>query len=190
MALGTQPLTETSPRSLPWGRVQPSCKVGNLTDICEPNMQEMWDHQRVFMACYRDSFTLFIRILIQKKLREEHRLKVLESRVLRRIFGKNRDKVMGGWRKLHNQELCNLYSLPRLIRMMQSRRIRWAGQVVQMWEKRNAYRLLVGKPEGQRPLGRPRCRWMDIKMDLGETEWGKGLTGLFWLMIGTSGELL
>jgi hypothetical protein len=92
---------------------------------------------------------------------------VFENRVLRRIFGPKRDGVKGGWRKLHNEELHNLYSSPRLIRIINSRRMRWAGLVARMGEKRNVYRLLVGKPEGKRPLGRPRRRWIDnIEMDL------------------------
>jgi hypothetical protein len=104
-------------------------------------------------------------------LREEHRLKVFENRVLRRIFGPRRDEVMGDWRKLHN-ELHNLYSSPNIIRMFKYRRMRWAGHVARMGETRNAYRILVGKPEGKRPLGRPKHRWMDnIKMDLGEIGW-------------------
>jgi hypothetical protein len=86
---------------------------------------------------------------------------------LRRIFGPKKDGVTGGWRKLHNEELHNLYSSPSIIRNIKSRRMRWAGHVARMGEKRNVYRLLVGKPEGKRPLGRPRRRWMDnIKMDL------------------------
>jgi hypothetical protein len=86
--------------------------------------------------------------------------------VLRRIFGPKRDEVTGGWRKLHNKELHDLYSSPSIIRI-KSRRMRWAGHVARMGEKRNAYRLLVGKPEGKRPLGRPRHRWVDnTKMDL------------------------
>jgi hypothetical protein len=89
-------------------------------------------------------------------LREEHKLSVFENRVLRRIIERKRDGVMGGWRKLHNEELCDLYSSPNTIRMVKSRRMRWTGHVARMWEKRNAYRLLVGKPEGKRPLGRPR----------------------------------
>jgi hypothetical protein len=106
-------------------------------------------------------------------LREEHRLRVFENRVLRRIFGPKRDEVKGEWRKLHNEELCDLYSSPSIIRIIKSRRMRWAGHVARMGKKRNAYRLLVGKPEGKRPLGRPRCRWVDnIKMDLGEVGWG------------------
>jgi hypothetical protein len=87
--------------------------------------------------------------------------------VLRRIFGPKRDGVTGGWRKLHNEELNNWYSSPSIIRIIKSRRMRWAGHVARIGEKRNVYRLLVGKREGKRPLGRPKRRWMDnIKMDL------------------------
>jgi hypothetical protein len=100
-------------------------------------------------------------------LREEHRLRVLENRVLRKIFGLKRDEVIGCWRKLHNEELHNLYFSPSIIRMIKSRRMRWAGHVARMGEKRNAYRILVGKPEGKRPLGRPICRWEDnIRVNL------------------------
>jgi hypothetical protein len=91
-------------------------------------------------------------------LREEHRLRVFENRVLRKIFGPKRDEMIGEWRKLHNEELHDLYSSPRIIRIIKSKRIRWVGHIAQMGEKRIAYRLLVGKPEGKRPLGRPRCR--------------------------------
>jgi hypothetical protein len=91
---------------------------------------------------------------------------VFENRVLRRIFGPRRDEVMGDWRKLHNEELHNLYFSPNIIRIIRSRRMRWAGHVARMGETRNAYRILVGKPEEMRPLGRPRRRWVDnIKMD-------------------------
>jgi hypothetical protein len=80
---------------------------------------------------------------------------------------------MGEWRKLHNEELRDLYSSPRIIRITKSRRMRWAGHVARMRRKRNAYRLLVGKPDGKRPLGRLRCRWVDnIRMGLGEIGWG------------------
>jgi hypothetical protein len=93
-------------------------------------------------------------------------MRVFENRVLR-IFGQNRDGVMGGWRKLYNEELHNMYSSPSIIRIIKSRRMRWVGHVAQMGEKRKGYRLLVGKPEGKKPLGRPRHRWIDnIKMDL------------------------
>jgi hypothetical protein len=99
---------------------------------------------------------------------------VFENRVLRRIFGPKRDEVTGEWRKLHNEELRDLYSPPSIIRIIKSRRMRWAGHVARMGEKRNADRLLVGKPEGKRPLGRrPRCRWVDnIRRNLGEVGWG------------------
>jgi hypothetical protein len=81
--------------------------------------------------------------------------------------------VTGEWRKLHNEELRDLYYSPSIIRIIKSRRMRWAGHVARMGEKRNAYRLLVGKPEGKRPLGRPNHRWVDnIRMDLGEVGWG------------------
>jgi hypothetical protein len=81
--------------------------------------------------------------------------------------------MTGVWRKLHNEELHSVYSSPSIIRMMKSRRMRWAGYVARMGEKRNEYRILVGKPEGKRPLGRPRRRWVDnIKMDLRKIRWG------------------
>jgi hypothetical protein len=89
-------------------------------------------------------------------VREEHKLRAFENRVLRRIFVNKRDGVTGGWRKLHNEKLHNLYSWPSIIRIIKSRRMRWVGHVARMGEKRNVYRLLVGKPEGKRPLGRPR----------------------------------
>jgi hypothetical protein len=98
---------------------------------------------------------------------------VFENRVLRRIFGPKRDEVTGEWRKLLNEKLRDLYFSPRKFRIIKSKRMRWAGHVVRMGEKRNAYRLLVGKPEGKRPLGRPRRRWVDnIRIDLEEVGWG------------------
>jgi hypothetical protein len=105
-------------------------------------------------------------------LREESRLGAFEYRVLRRIFGPKRNYVTGVWRKLHNEKLHNLYSLPSIIRMMKSRRIRWAAHVARMVKTRNAYRILVGKPEGKRPLGRPRRRWVgNNKLDHREIVW-------------------
>jgi hypothetical protein len=96
-----------------------------------------------------------------------------ENRVLRRIFGQKRDEVTGEWRKLHNEEHHDLYSSPSIIRIMKSRRVRWAGHVARMMEKRNAYRFLVGKPEGKRLIGRPGRRWVDnIRVDLVELGWG------------------
>jgi hypothetical protein len=100
-------------------------------------------------------------------LRQECRLRVFKNKVLRRIFGPKRDEVTGEWRRLHNKELYTLYSSPNIIQVIKSRRLRLAGHVACMGERRGAYRALVGKPEGRRPLGRPRRRWADnIKMDL------------------------
>ena len=100
-------------------------------------------------------------------LREKHRLRVFKNKVLRKIFRAKGDEIIGEWRELHNAELHALYSSPNIIRNLKSRRLRWAGHVVRMEQFRNAYRVLVGKPETKRPLGRPRRRWEDnIKMDL------------------------
>jgi hypothetical protein len=99
----------------------------------------------------------------------EHRLRVFENRVLRRIFGPKRDEVTGKWRKLHNEELNDLYSSSNIVRVIKSRRMKWAGHVALIGEGRNVYRFLVEKPEGKRPMRRPRLRWVDnIKMDLQE----------------------
>ena len=91
-------------------------------------------------------------------LREERKLRVSENMVLRRIFGPRRDEVTGEWRRLHNEELSDLYCSPNIVRVIISRRMRWAGHVARMGEERGVYRVLVGKPEGKRPLGRPRHR--------------------------------
>jgi hypothetical protein len=106
-------------------------------------------------------------------LREELRLRVFENRMLRRIFGSKRDEVTGEWRKLRNEELNNLYCSPNIVRVIKWRIITWFGHVVRMVEGKGVYRVLVGKPEGKRPLGRPRHRWEDnIKMDLLEVGCG------------------
>jgi hypothetical protein len=108
-------------------------------------------------------------------LREEHRLRVFENRVLRGIFGPKRDEVTGEWRTLHNGELHNLCSSPDIIRQIKSRRMRWAGHVARMGEGRKVYRVFVGKPEGKRPYERPRRRWEDgIKWTLGRMVGGGG----------------
>ena len=110
-------------------------------------------------------------------LREERRLRVFEYRVLRRVCGSKRDEVTGEWRKLHNDELNDLYCSPNIVLVVKSRRMRWAGNVAVMGEKKGVYRILVGRTKGKRPLGRPRRRWEDnIKMDLqevgcGDVEW-------------------
>jgi hypothetical protein len=100
-------------------------------------------------------------------LREERKLRLFENNVLKRIFGPRRDEVTGDWRRLHNEELNDLYSSPNVVRVIKSRRMRWAGHVARMAEERGVYRVLMGKPEGRRPVGRPRRRWVDnIRMDL------------------------
>ena len=112
--------------------------------------------------------------------REERRLSVFENRVLRSIFGPKRDEVTGEWRKLYNEELNDLCSCPNIVRVLKSRRMRWAGHVVQMTEGRGVYRVLVGKPEGKRSLGRLRHRWEDnIKMDFQEV----GYWGMDWIKL-------
>jgi len=110
-------------------------------------------------------------------LREERRLRVFENRGLRTLFGPKRVEARGKWRKLHNEELNDLYFLPNIVRVIKSRRMKWVGHVARMMEERGVYRILVGKPEGKRPLGRTGRRWEDnIKMDLqevgcGDTDW-------------------
>jgi hypothetical protein len=110
-------------------------------------------------------------------LRKEQRLRVFENRVLRRIFGPKRDEATVEWRKLHNEELNEPYSSPNIIRVIKSRRMRWAGHVARMGKKRDAHRILVGRPEGRRPLGRPRHRRGIIlkcifkKWDVGGMDW-------------------
>jgi hypothetical protein len=107
----------------------------------------------------------------------EHRLRVFENRVLRRIFGPKREED-GSWRKLHNDELHSPYSSPTIVKVIKSRKMRWAGHVVRMGEGRGVYRFLVGSPGGERPLGRSRRRWEDkIKMDLREI----GIDGANWI---------
>jgi hypothetical protein len=111
-------------------------------------------------------------------LREEHRLRVFENRVLRRIFGPKRDEGTGEWRKLHIEELNDLYCSPNNIQVIKSRRMRWVRHVAHVGERRGVYRVLVVKPQGKRPLGRTRHRWKDtFKMDLQEV----GCGSTYWL---------
>jgi hypothetical protein len=129
-------------------------------------------------------------VMLPFVLREVHRLKVFENRVLRRIFGLKSYEIIGHWRKLHNEELHNLYSPPDIIRMIKSRRMRWAGHVARMREKRNAYRILV---ESQKD--RDHHEYLDVGRRvllkrIVEKYDGVVWTGLIWLMIGYSGVLL
>jgi hypothetical protein len=108
------------------------------------------------------------------------------SRVLRRLFGPKRDEVTGEWRMLHSEELHNLQSSPDIIRQVKSSRVRWAGHVVRIGEERKMYKVLVGKPEGKRPLGRPRRRWENgIRIDLREI----GLGGVDWIRLSQERDL-
>ena len=109
--------------------------------------------------------------------REERRTRVFENRVLRRVFEPKRDELTGEWRKVHNEELSDLYCSPNIVRVIKWRGMRWAGHVARMGESIGVYRVLLGKTEGKRALGRPRLRWKDIiKMDLeavgfGDMDW-------------------
>ena len=133
--------------------------------------------QSLFKRPYLN-FRIFIKVLTRAltwslTLREERKLRVSENMVLRRIFGPRRDEVTGEWRRLHNEELNDLYSSSNIVRVIKSRRMRWARYVVRMGEERGVYMVLLGKPEGKRPLGRPRRRLVDnIRMDLQEVGCG------------------
>ncbi|KAJ4432511.1 hypothetical protein ANN_21131 [Periplaneta americana] len=133
-------------------------------DNIKMNLREVgYDEDRINLAQDRDRWRAYVRAAMNL------RVKVFENKVLRKIFGAKRDEVTGEWRKLHNTELHALYSSSDILRNLKSRRLRWAGHVARIGESRNAYRVLVGRPEGKRPLGRPRRRWEDnIKMDLRE----------------------
>jgi hypothetical protein len=122
-------------------------------------------------------------------LREEHRLRVFENRLLRRIFGPKRDEVTEEWRKLPSGELHNLHSSTNIISEIKSRRMKWAGHMAHMEVERKMYKVLLGKPEGKSPLGRLRHRWrMGSKWILKRLAWGGG--GFTWLKIGPGGRLL
>jgi hypothetical protein len=113
-------------------------------------------------------------------LREEHGLTFIENRMVRKTFGPKREED-GSWRKLHNDELDGLYSSPNIVRLIKSRRMRWAGHVARMGEERGVYRVLTGRPEGKRKMGRPRRMWEDnIKVDLLREI---GIDGTNWIQL-------
>jgi len=135
---------------------------------------------------YTCSSTIILPIVLHgcetwsRTLRGERKLTVFENRVLRRIFGPKRDEVSGEWKKLHNEEINDLYCSPNIIWVIISRRMRWARHVACMGEKRVVCRVLVGKPEGRRPIGKRRRRWEgNIKLDLKEVECG----GMDWIEV-------
>jgi hypothetical protein len=118
-------------------------------------------------------------------LREERRLRVYENRVLRRIFEPRRDEVTGEWRKLHNEELNDLYPSPNIVRVIKSKRMRWAVHAARVGESRDVYRVCLEQPEGRRPLRRPKRRWEDnIKMDLQEV----GCGSMDWIDLAQDGD--
>jgi hypothetical protein len=121
---------------------------------------------------------------------EECRLSVFKNRMLSRILGPKRDEVTGERRRLHNHQLYDLYSSPNIIQVIKSRRMKWVGHVVHMGERRGADKVLVGKPEGKRPRGRPRPRWEEILKWFYKKLDGETWTGLIWLRVGTGGGLL
>jgi hypothetical protein len=151
-------------------------KSGN---VCYPLVQNLLSSSLLFK-----NRTIILHVVLYGfetwwiTLREKRRLRVIENRALKRIFGPKRGKVKRERRQLHNEELNDLYSSPNIIRVMKSRRMRWAGHVAHMGERGGTNRALMGKPEGKRPLGRLRRRWEDnIKMDLQEVGWG----GMDWI---------
>jgi len=134
-------------------------------------------HFYTFYSNFYNNFSVFTETL-SLTLREERRLRVFENSVLRRIFGPRRDEVAGEWRKPYNEELNDLHSSPSIVRVIKSRRMRWTGHIARMGDRRGVYRVLVWKPEGKRPLGRPRRRRDDnIKIDLQEV----GCGGMDWI---------
>jgi hypothetical protein len=158
-----------------WGQQHRHNKLYSHTALVLYSNELLQDIQNYNFAC-----CLYGRETWSLALREERRLRVFENWVLRGKVGAKRDKVTGEWRKLHNEELNDLYCLPNILRVIKSRRMRWAGHVVQMREERGVYTVLVGKPEGRRPVGRPRRRWKDnIRMELQEV----GCGGMDWIGI-------
>jgi hypothetical protein len=132
----------------------------------------------VYTPVYVTSICVFS--LLQNLLLEEHRLRVSENRVLRGIFGPKREELAGGWRRLHNKEVHKSYASLHIANIIKTRRMRWTGHAARMGEMRHVYKILVGKPERKRPLGRRRRRWEDnIRMDPREI----GLEGVDWILL-------
>jgi hypothetical protein len=119
-------------------------------------------------------------------LRKKHKLKVFENRMLRNIFGPYRDEVRREWRRVHNEEFYALYASPNIIGVIKSRKKTWAGHVARLWYKRGSYRVLVGRPDSKRPLGKRKRRWDDIiKLDLQDVGWG----GMDWIAVAQDGQV-
>jgi len=171
--LGT---TLTNKNSIP-EEIKSRLRSGNA---CYHSVQNLWSSRllskNLKIKIYR---TIILPVVLygcetwSLALREERKLRVFENTVLRRIFGLTRDEVAGEWRRLHKEELNDLYSSPNIVRVIKSRRTRWAGHVARLGKERVVCRVLVGKPEGKRPLGRPRRRWVDIiRADVQEVVYG------------------
>jgi len=149
-------------------------------NACYPSMQNLLSSRllskNIMTEMYRNIIlpvVLYGCETLSLTLREERKLKMVENMVLRKIFGPRMDEVMAECRRLHNEELNDLYSSPNILRVIKSIRMRWAGHVARVGEERGVYRVLVGKPKRRRPLGRPRHRWVDnIRMDLQEVGCG------------------
>jgi hypothetical protein len=164
-------------------RLSRQCGIFNISQSYRPPWPVKWINVKI--RIYKNIIVVVVLYgcgTWSLTLREEHRLKVFENRT---------DEVTGGWGELHNEELRDLYFSPSIIRIIKLRRMRWGGHIVRIGEKRNAYRILVGKSEGRRPLLRPRRSWEDIILRwILETYDGVVWTGLIWLRMGTSGGLL
>jgi hypothetical protein len=126
----------------------------------------------------------------QARWREEHRLRVFNNRVLRNVLRSKKDEVAGECRKLHNEQLCDLYCSPNIVRLITSRKMRWAGHVARMGDRRGAYKVLVGRPEGKRVHVRRKHRWENKSKWIFKKWEGEFWTGLIWVRIGTGGGLL
>ena len=173
------------------GKLLPHSDLGGGGVVSRGNKKQQALQQDLLLCINNNNIIIIIIIIIiitvilpvlygcetwSLRLREERRLRVFENRVLRRVFGAKRDDVTGEWTKLHNEELNDLCCSPNVVRVIKWRRMRWVGHVARMVEGRGVHRVLVGKPEGKRPRGRPRHRWEDnINMDLQEVGcWGMG----------------